>query len=130
MTDWWKAHPASHRPWKSLRDSHIPDRSTAIADGKVENQKAGFPLSHRTVLSLKRLKQNTTSASSLADADYRLPTVGKNSCPRMEKYLTPITWSLFGGSDDSLDFDPPAIFICGRQASEFRTNWKPASRLS
>jgi hypothetical protein len=39
MTDCGKAHHAFHNPWKSLRDSHIPHRPTAIADGKVENQK-------------------------------------------------------------------------------------------
>jgi len=39
MTDCWKAHPAFHSPWKSLRHSHIPHRPTATADGKVENQK-------------------------------------------------------------------------------------------
>ena len=56
---------------------------------KSGKPKAGFPLSHRAVLSLSQ-KQNTSSASSVAVASYRLLTIGKNSCPRMEKYLTPI----------------------------------------
>src|SRR5260370_21781338 len=35
----------AHRPWKSLRDSHIPTASATTADGKVEiqNQDSHFP---------------------------------------------------------------------------------------
>jgi hypothetical protein len=51
MTGAWKTRKTrprfpfvSHSPWKSLRDSHIP--TAPARRGKVENQQAGFPLSH------------------------------------------------------------------------------------
>jgi hypothetical protein len=46
-----QASPSFHEPLgnlaKARRDSHIPTAPTTKAVAKVENQKAGFPLSHR-----------------------------------------------------------------------------------
>jgi hypothetical protein len=60
-----------------------------MADGKVENQKqvSHFPTA-RFSPSLK-----TKDLLGFQPRSYRLPVIsqGKNSCPRMEKYLTPIS---------------------------------------
>src|SRR5580704_8257681 len=49
-------------PWKSLHDSHIP--TAPAGRGKVENQKAGFPLSHLlSLLSKPRLRKEAWQRS-------------------------------------------------------------------
>src|ERR1700690_2947424 len=77
MTGLWKAWKAksrlstsSHEPLgnlaKSRRDSHIPTAPAARRMEKVENRKAGFPLSHRTAsFSLLRKRTRRKAGATL-----------------------------------------------------------------
>ncbi len=60
--------PVAHRPWKSLRDSHIPTASVTNADGKVEiqNQDSHFPTAR--FLSYKTQSERSPGADRSAPA--------------------------------------------------------------
>jgi len=60
----------AHRPWKSLRDSHIPTASATTADGKVEiqNQDSHFP----TATSVLQLNQKGDLARIASLPAFRL----------------------------------------------------------
>jgi hypothetical protein len=84
---------STHRFPQSLeiaaRFPHSPQAGDE-ADGKVENQKQGFPLSHRTILSPQRT-QKTNRLTSLLSGNKSREATGKIIVAKREKYLTPNT---------------------------------------
>src|ERR1700683_110740 len=100
------SHP-SHKPWKSLRDSHIPSALRLIISIQFSNQKRSLPqlpipLTFRLILQLEKTEQEKIILVTMAALCW--VTVAQGSDRRRGGFILSHFW---GGVWASCPYHPP-----------------------